>query len=66
MLTDGRRTKVISIAHPEHSPGELKSESDCKSRGCKFESQLCNFTLVEIDHEIISTVILPLPLIQEG
>ena len=30
-------------------------------RGCKFESQL-----VDIDHEIISTVILSLPLVQEG
>ena len=24
MLTDGRRTKVITIAHPEQSSGELK------------------------------------------
>ena len=31
-----------------------------------FEPQLGNITFVEIDHEIISTVILPLPLIQEG
>ena len=33
--------------------------SDCRSRGLKFESQLGNITFVEIDHEIISMVILP-------
>ena len=39
--------------------------SDRRSRGRKFESQLCHTTFVEIDHEMISSVILPLPLILE-
>ena len=40
--------------------------SDCRSRGCKLKSQLGHITDIEIAHEIISVVILPLPLIQEG
>ena len=32
----------------------------------KFESQLCHVTFMDIDQEIISAVILPLPLIEEG
>ena len=39
--------------------------SHCISRGCKFESQLGHITFVEIDHVLISVVILPLPLILE-
>ena len=31
-----------------------------------FESQIAHITFVEIDHEIISTVILLFPLIQGG
>ena len=34
--------------------------------GVKFESKLCHITFIEIDREIISTVILPLLLIQKG
>ena len=41
------------------------SAFDCRSRDHKFESQLRHITFLEIDHEIISIVILPLPLIQE-
>ena len=41
------------------------SMSDCRSRVRKFESQLGHIIFVKIDHEIISTVILPLLLIQE-
>ena len=40
--------------------------SDCRSRGRKFESQLCHTTSVESDHYIISTVILHIQLFQEG
>ena len=40
--------------------------SNCRSRGHRFESQLGHIIFVEICHEIISTVILSLPLIQEG
>ena len=45
---------------------EVGRESDCRSRGRKFESQLGHITFVEIDHGIISMVILPILLIQEG
>ena len=44
----------------------VRSGSDCRSRGDKFESQLGDITSMEMDHEIISKVILPLLLIQEG
>ena len=37
-----------------------------KSRGCKFETQLGQITAMEIDNEIISMIILQLPLFQEG
>ena len=40
--------------------------SDCKSRDPRFEYLLSHITFMEIDHLIISMVILPLPLIQEG
>ena len=36
------------------------------SRDYKFEYQLGHITFMKIDHEIISTIILPLPQIQEG
>ena len=39
---------------------------DCRSRGGKLESQLGQMTFMEIHHEIISMVILPILLIQEG
>ena len=34
-------------------------ESDCRSRGRKFESQLGHITFVAIDHKMISAAILP-------
>ena len=40
------------------------SMSNCRSRGHEFEPQ--RITLLEIDHEIISTAIFPLLLIREG
>ena len=42
------------------------SVSDCRSRGHKLESQIGHIILMEIDHEIISMIILPILLIQEG
>ena len=42
------------------------STSDCRSRVRKFESQLSYIIFEEIDHEIISAVIFPILLIQEG
>ena len=35
-------------------------------QGCMFKPQLCLMSFVKIDTEIISTVILPLWLVQEG
>ena len=42
----------------------VSSESDCRSRGGEFDPAQ-SYTFLEIDHAIISMVIL-LPLIQEG
>ena len=39
---------------------------NCASLSCKFDFQLGHLTFVEIDHEVLSTVILPLPGIQVG
>ena len=44
----------------------VSNKSDCRSTSCKFESQLGHITFTEINHKIISKVIRPLPLIQEG
>ena len=44
----------------------VSDASDCRSRGHNCESLLDHISFMEIDHEIISMVILPLPLIQEG
>ena len=44
----------------------FSSTSDCRSRDHKFKSQLDHISFVEIDHKIISTVILHLPRIQEA
>ena len=44
----------------------VSSASDCRSRGCKFGSQLGHTAFVEIDLEIIFTFILHSPQIQEG
>ena len=43
----------------------LDSVSDCRSMGREFEPKPCHKILVGIDHEIISTASLPLPLTQE-
>ena len=40
--------------------------SDCRSRCCKLKSQLSHITFMKIDHEIMSTAIISLLLIQEG
>ena len=39
---------------------------DCWSGGCEFEAPVRQHSFVDIDHEIFSTVIVSLPLIQEG
>ena len=44
----------------------IGSAFHCRPRDSKFESQLGHVAFIEINHEIISTVIIPLPLIQEG
>ena len=44
----------------------VDTATDCRSRDRKCESQICHMTFVETDHGNISTLIFPLPLIQEG
>ena len=46
-----------------HRP--VGSPSDCRFKDYKFESQLSEITFMDIDHEMISRVILPLLLIQD-
>ena len=48
------------------SVAQLVSESDSRSRGFMSLIPALSHTSMEIDHEIISMVILLLPLIQEG
>ena len=43
----------------------VDSTSDCRCRDREFEPKLSHITFVEVDHEIISVVIIPLQLIQE-
>ena len=40
----------------------VSNMSDCRSWGCKFESQLSHVIFMEIDCETISIIILPFPL----
>ena len=44
----------------------VDSKSECRSRGSQFKFQLSHITFVEIDHDIIFTVTLPITVIQEG
>ena len=60
-ILDSRLKGLICALHRA-----VSNASDCRSRGCKFDSQLSHIAFEEIDHEIISVVILPLLLIQEG
>ena len=53
----------MAVSSGTHS--EIGSVFDCRSRG-GVRSRLRPHTFVEIDQAIFSTVILPLPLIQEG
>ena len=46
--------------------GKAHKTKGTYTKGRKFESPHGDITSVEFDHEIISTVILPLPLIQNG
>ena len=46
--------------------GAVGGASDFRSIGCNFASQLDHIIFAEIDHEIISTAILPLLMIQKG
>ena len=49
------------------SVAQLDAPSDWRQGGVGFNpSQSRQHSFMEIDHEIFSTVILPLPLIQEG
>ena len=60
----------LSIIWPERGPAsvaQLDAPSDWRPGGCGFNPRRGRqHSFVEIDHEIFSTVILSLPLIQEG
>ena len=63
MIIVRRKSLTLDKCHTGlHSATD--SSSDCKSRDREFESQFDYITFVEIDHEIISTAIFLLPLIQ--
>ena len=55
---------AISLFVGLHST--VSRASDYRSKARMFESQLSHITIIEIDREFISTVILPLLLIQKG
>ena len=55
--------KLLSTKTYARLRSSVSSTSDCRSRGREFEPQLSHITFVEIDHDIIFTPILPLPLI---
>ena len=60
-------TKACIITCGPASVAQLDAQSDWRPGGCGFNPrQGRQHSFVEIDHEIISTVILSLPLIQEG
>ena len=55
----------INIICPTGPHSAVGSKSNCRSRGREFDSGPIPY-IIESDHEIISTVIILLPLIQEG
>ena len=57
-LVETPRTAVNCVS-------DCRYVSDCRSSGREFDPARSH-TLAEIDHEIISMAILPLPLIQGG
>ena len=63
-LTGAMHSLVVLFHIQFHST--VSSMSDWRSRGHKFKSQLGRITFLKIDLEIISMVLLPLLLIQEG
>ena len=57
----------LSVSGVPASVAQLDASSDWRSGGRGFNPRRGRqHSFVEIDHEIFSTVILPLPLIQEG
>ena len=57
---------ILSLLKPA-SVAKLDAQSDWRPGGCGFNPHHGHqHSFVEIDHEIFSTVILSLPLIQEG
>ena len=60
------RANQVGLKPTQMEPNsEIGGETYCRSRGHKFDLGRSH-TLVEIDHKIFPTVILLLPLIQEG
>ena len=59
--------KIVFYEKKNPSPAStVDSVHDCESRCIEFESRPGHIPSMEIDREIISMVILPFPLIQEG
>ena len=59
--------EIISVIMPRASVAQLDAPSDWRPGGRGFNPRRGRqHSFVEIDHEIFSTVILSLPLIQEG
>ena len=62
-----QRDLAIDKAEPPALVAQLDAPSDWRPGGCGFNPRRGRqHSFVEIDHEIFSTVILSLPLIQEG
>ena len=57
----------LYLSHLPASVAQLDAPSDWRPGGCGFSPRRDRqHSFVEIDHEILSTIILSLPLIQEG
>ena len=64
---DSLLTLVMLNKKMPHPVAQLDAPSDWRPGGCGFNPRPGRqYSFVEIDHEIFSTVILSLPLIQEG
>ena len=60
------KTLCLSLLNVKLGSTAQLEVSDFRSRGYKFESQLSHITFMKTDHEVISTTVLPILLIQEG
>ena len=65
-ITESRFQKGFYCVQLPASVAQLDALSDWRPGGRGFNPNSRQYSFVEIDHEIFSTVILFLPLIQEG